>query len=296
MEFKAFLNLIGKRKPLILLAIFAFFIIFIGSSLLSPLRYRATTRLLVVQTGNTGDAYSISRSNQFLSNVLAEVVYSNSFFEQVLASGYNIDKNIFSADPNENMKRWKKIASAQAISDTGTIVINTYHENPYQASQINQAIAFVLKTKHSLYHGLGDKVLVKVIDKTMVSNWPVKPNLILNGILAIVLGFISGLGLIYLYPEKDFKFKEKKSKKEKPMSFYIEPDGREERAVENVNIAPEKYNARNYDSQNKKAPTEPLADNQKEAYSEIDESGSEALVEGEERDVESFTGNIKNLI
>ncbi|MDD5294572.1 MAG: Wzz/FepE/Etk N-terminal domain-containing protein, partial [Patescibacteria group bacterium] len=207
MEFSEFFNLIRKRKQIILLAVFLFLLISLALTFISPLEYRATTKLLITQNNNLGDAYSLSRSNQFLSTVLSEVVYSSSFFEQVLGAGFNIDQTIFSADQNKNMKKWRQLVSAKPISDTGMIVINTYNEDKYQASQINQAVAYILQTKNSLYHGLGDKVSVKVIDKTIVSNWPVRPNVILNIALGIVSGLLVGFCFVYLYPEKKFRLK-----------------------------------------------------------------------------------------
>ena len=61
-----------------------------------------------------------------------------------------------------------------------------------------RAINYNLITKNNYYHGLGDKVTLKVIDEPLVSNWPAKPNLPLNFGLAIVLGVLIGLAQIYV--------------------------------------------------------------------------------------------------
>ncbi|MFH1523043.1 MAG: Wzz/FepE/Etk N-terminal domain-containing protein [Patescibacteria group bacterium] len=206
MDFNEFISLIKKKKQTILSIVLIFLFVVLIATMLQPLKYRSTAKLLIVQSNNYSDAYSISRSNQFLGNVLSEVVYSNSFFEQVMDSGYNINKNIFSANQNKKIKQWRKTVSAEPISDTGIIVIYTYHKDKYQASQINQAIAYTLKAKHNSYHGLGDKVAVKIIDKTTTSNWPVKPNIVLNTIFSVFLGLLAGICFIYLYPEKELKF------------------------------------------------------------------------------------------
>lgn len=206
MEFNQFTNLIKEKKQtiVVIMVVFALFSMLITFA--QPLKYRASTRLLVVQEGSIGsDAYSISRSNKYLSSTLSEVVYSNTFLEQVLASNFKIDDSIFSKYLNKRMKQWKQMVSAGAVSDTGIIVINTYHPDRHQASEINQAIAYTLKNKHEDYHGLGKKVSVRVLDRTILSNWPVKPNILLNLFFGVFFGFLVGLSFVRVFPNKAIK-------------------------------------------------------------------------------------------
>jgi len=206
MDFKELINLAKTKKKNIAIITSIFLLLALVITFAQPLKYRATTRLLVVQEGSAGsDVYSISRSNKYLSSILSEVVYSNSFFEQVLSSNYNIDPTIFSLDSNKRMKQWKKMVSSTAVNDTGIIVIDTYHPDRYQANQINQAIAYTLKTKNGDYHGLENKVSVKVIDRTILSNWPVKPNIILNLFFGIFFGVLASFGFVKIYPNKEIK-------------------------------------------------------------------------------------------
>ncbi|MFA4834038.1 MAG: Wzz/FepE/Etk N-terminal domain-containing protein [Patescibacteria group bacterium] len=294
MGFNEFLDLIRKRKQIILFAVFLFLLISLALTFISPLKYRATTKLLIMQNNNLGDAYSLSRSNQFLSSVLSEVVYSSSFFEQALAAGYNIDQTIFSADQNKNMKKWRQLVSAKPIGDTGMIVINTYNKDKYQAGQMNQAIAYILQTKHSLYHGLGDKVSVKVIDKTAVSNWPVKPNVILNASLGIILGLFVGFCLIYLYPEKEFRAGRRETSQ---LEFLKVSFGQENyQTGERVKIGHEPKLR-----ENARLRPEDLLLRQEEDLKEVKIIAASRklegrLVEGEEKDMDSFTGDMNNLL
>ncbi|OGF20899.1 hypothetical protein A2Y83_02635 [Candidatus Falkowbacteria bacterium RBG_13_39_14] len=108
--------------------------------------------------------------------------------------------------------------SAKSISDTGILEIGIYHEDGSQAEQIANAATYILRTKHNLYHGAGDKVSVKIIDKPITTNWPAKPNIIVNLILAVIFGLIMGVAFIYYYPDYDLDkyltglFKRKKKK------------------------------------------------------------------------------------
>lgn len=212
MEYKQFVNLVSKRKLTVFVITVMFLIAVSLFTFLQPLRYSATSTLLVVQNyGPNTDAYNISRSNQFLSNLLAQVVYSDSFYEKVMESGYNISKSIFSVDANKRKKEWQNLVYTRAIADTGMITLKTYHQDKATADKINQAIAYTLMTKHSQYHGLGDNVKIKVINDSTLSDWPVKPNVVLNLILGLLAGLAASLYFIYLFPAKQFSVKIAKS-------------------------------------------------------------------------------------
>ena len=94
----------------------------------------------------------------------------------------------------------------RAIADTGMITIKTYHQDKATADKINQAIAYTLMTKHSQYHGLGENVKIKIINDSTLSDWPVKPNIILNLFLGLIAGLAAGLYFIYLFPSKAIGF------------------------------------------------------------------------------------------
>ncbi len=214
MEINEFFNLIKTRQRTVLRIVLLILFIVLAVTFVQPLKYCASSKLLLTQDSVVGaDAYSISKSNQFLTNTLSQVVYSNSFFEQVLASGFNIEVSQFSTNQNRKMKQWHKMISARPISDTGMIVINAYHQDKYQADQVNQAVTFVLKTRHGLYHGLANKVSIKIIDKSTLSNWPVKPNIIVNIFVGLFLGIIFSFVFVYIFSNSDFKLWPKKKNK-----------------------------------------------------------------------------------
>ncbi|MEI6597131.1 MAG: hypothetical protein WCL13_02875 [bacterium] len=232
MEYKQFINLVSKRKQTVLIITVMFLIMVSLVTFLQPLRYSATSTLLVVQNyGPNTDAYNVSRSNQFLSNLLAQVVYTDSFYEQVLASGYNVKKSIFSTDVNKRKQEWQSMVYTRAIADTGMITIKTYHQDKATADKINQAISYTLMTKHSQYHGLGDNVKIKVINDSTLSSWPVKPNIILNLLLGLMTGLAASLYFVYLFPNKILGFSERKSVSPVERA-YIEQDQPEEIALE----------------------------------------------------------------
>lgn len=186
----------------ILTAIFTF---------VQPLKYRASARFLIVQ--NYSEVVDASKATEHLGDILSQVIYSSSFFNEVTHSGFNIDESRFSLNEQKRKKQWEKTVDASAISDTGILAVNVFHKNREQADQLAQAISYVLKTKHSLYHGGGDKVSVMMIDKPITTNWPVKPNVAVNLILALVFGIVIGVAFVYYFP--DYQIKEIFKRKQK---------------------------------------------------------------------------------
>jgi len=287
MGYKKFLNLVIKRKLTVFTITLMFLIAVMLITFLQPLRYSATSTLLVVQNyGPNTDAYNVSRSNQFLSNLLAQVVYSDSFYDKVMESGYNINKRIFSADINKRKKEWEKMVYTRAIADTGMIIVKVYYQDKATANKINQAISYTLMTKHSQYHGLGDNVKIKVINDSTLSDLPVKPNIALNFILGLIIGLAAGVYFIYLFPNKQFIFKHAKLEKNpvKPLNRLAE-----EPSLAEISVWPE-Y---------KPEPEPMLAYNEVEAEAEVPglEHDLEPDIENSEDEFEPFfRGNINNVI
>jgi len=280
MEHKDFLNLVSRRK-LTVFIITA--VILIAASLLTflqPLKYSATSTLLVVQNyGPNTDAYNVSRANQFLSNLLAQVVYSDSFYEKVMTAGYNIDKNIFSVDTNKRKREWQKMIYTRAVADTGMIILKTYHQDKKIADLINQATAYTLMTKHGLYHGLGESVQIKIINDSTLSDLPVKPNVALNLLLGLVVGLAVSLYFIYLFPDKSLGFRRARRQTVEEEIAYVRPEPKQ---------------AFNWSRPEIEAAEPEMAYGQAE---EPAEAGQSVEAAGEEDEFEPFfKGNINNVI
>jgi capsular polysaccharide biosynthesis protein len=296
MEYKQFINLVKQRKQTVLIITLVFLMVVALFTFLQPLKYSATSTLLVVQNyGPNTDAYNVSRSNQFLSSLLAQVVYSDSFYEKVMASGYNINKNIFSTDTNKRKKEWQSLVYTHAISDTGMITLKTYHQDKAVADKLNQAIAYTLMTKNGQYHGLGNSVTVKIIDNSTLSDWPVKPNVILNLILGLIVGLAVSLYFIYLFPERELWIRKRQTENLKQDLSYTTETWQAEPTIPVM----ETDTDNNYGWQPGEVSPE-MVYNQEEAPVEnienISESGAEEIEEAEDEFEPIFKGNINNLI
>lgn len=222
MNLQEYLQLLRNKKETLISIVLITLILTSLLTFLQPLKFGADSKILIVQNFPLGtDFYSISRSNEALSNVFAEIVSSSSFYNEVMDSGYNIDQDYFTADGEgeKEIKKWRKTVSANALNDRGIVEIQVVHQDKYQLNQIANAVNYVLRTEHKNYHGGGDSVSVKVIDGPTFSSWPVQPSIALNLILGLLFGILISLSYIYLFPEEKYSFKFWLKKKEKKVEF-----------------------------------------------------------------------------
>lgn len=204
MNIHQYFNLIAKKKQTIVIIMSIFLSVAILASAVQPFKYGSSLKLLTINTFKDTDPYTVSRSNEYLSNLLSQIVSSNSFFEKVKTSNSGIDTSYFKGDSQKQMKRWNKTVKAKALGDTGMITIDIYHTDPSQATEIARSVAYVLQTDHAQYHGFGDKVQIKIIDEPITSKFPVQPNVPMNLGLAVIFGLLFSLGYIYIFPEERY--------------------------------------------------------------------------------------------
>lgn len=200
MEITNFLKIIKKRQGMIFFSVFVFLVIALLLTFVQPLKYRVSSRLLIISDGTISDPYTIAKSNQYLGSLLSEAVYSGSFFQLLSTSNYDIDWSYFSGDYKKQTKIWKKSITARNVNDTGVMEVEVYHPNPYQAKQIAYAVNNALMTQNNVYQGSSAGLRVKVIDEPTVSSYPVKPNILINVGAAIIFGLAFGLIYVYCFP------------------------------------------------------------------------------------------------
>lgn len=200
MNLSYFWQAIKSKRLVIGIFVLVFFILGVGLTLVQPLKYSSSLRLLVVQDASNvaSDPYTMARSNEYLSDVLSKVTYSTSFYSRVMNAGFNIDAPYFGNTNKKISKNWNKTIEVKKINNTGIISVTAYHTKADQAEKIARAVGYVLITQNSNYHGLGDKVSLKLLDEPITSTWPVKPNLLLNTVLSLFLGLVFGLVYVYL--------------------------------------------------------------------------------------------------
>jgi len=167
-------------------------------TLVRPFEYRAESSVYVVQKSSFSiDAYSASKSEERIASKLGQILYSSSFFEEILTSGYDIEKDYFPEDEYKKRKKWEKTVETKVPGGLSKLEIFVYHPDPRQAMQISQAITYTLTHNKEEFIGISD-VDLKVLDSPLVSKYPVRPNVLLNLILALVIGGALGIAFVLL--------------------------------------------------------------------------------------------------
>lgn len=171
-------------------------------SFIQPLRYSSSVRLLILQdVGAAVDAYTASRSEERIAQDLSTIVYTTTFFDQVLSAGFSVDPRGFPSQDNKRRQAWAKAVDTSVSHGTGLLTITAYHTDVRQAEQIARAVSFVL-TQHVNEYTSGGNVQVKLIDAPLNSRWPVKPDLIANGLSGLFLGGLIGAGYVLWIAER----------------------------------------------------------------------------------------------
>jgi capsular polysaccharide biosynthesis protein len=171
-------------------------------SFIQPLKYSSTVRILILQNvGLSVDAYTASRSEERIAENLSTIIYTTTFFNQVLNSGFNIDETTFPIDDAKRRRLWGRTVQATVARGSGLLTVAAYHPDVRQAEQIVRAVSYVL-TEHVADYTSGNNIEVRLIDAPLNSRWPVKPNIVANAISGFVLGGLFGMVFLLLRAER----------------------------------------------------------------------------------------------
>jgi capsular polysaccharide biosynthesis protein len=172
-----------------------------GLSFLEPLKYSSSIRMLIIQPSNINvDPYTAIRSSEQIGNNLAQVVYTTDFFNKVMDAGsakFGIDPTYFPDNDAKRRKLWSQMVSVKIENGTGLLNITVYHPSKDQATQIAQAVAYVMTNEGANYVG-GTALQIRLVDEPLVSRFPVKPNIPVNAFTGLVLGALFGIAYVIL--------------------------------------------------------------------------------------------------
>ena len=195
-------------KPLVsswgmlVLGTMLFALLVVGITLIQPLKYSSTVRLLVIQKSDSVvDPYTSSRGAEKIAQLITQIVHSDSFMEKDVSSGFQV-RDDYGSDLDARRKKWNKTIEARQVPETAIIELFVYHISVEQARNIVKAASTALQTKASEYHGAGENVQLREIDGAVVSRFPIKPNVILNAIAGVIIGLCVSGGFIVVRARK----------------------------------------------------------------------------------------------
>lgn len=179
------------------------------ATLAQPAKYRSTVRVLVVQNFKQDvDPYSIFKSIELINGIFSEVIYSQTFLDQVVTNGNGLVDD-YSQNSVERRKEWKKTVRTRILPDTGILNIDVYKTSYEQSRLYAEAIANVLVNDNRQYHGGGKQIQVNIIDQPFTTDTPASPNVLLNTFIAAIVGVMVGGSLVYLFPQFEVNFLDK---------------------------------------------------------------------------------------
>lgn len=175
--------------------------------IVSQKSFKSSTDILVVQNQEgTVDYYAMSRSADYLSNILSEAVYSEKFLDEIIATG-KISANIFPFDPLEKRKAWQKVISIQKSSTTGILSVQIFGDSTRQAKDISDGVLDVLINKNAMFLGTNQNLKIQILSGPIVEKNPSVGQIVIAGLGGIIIGILLTF-LIVFYREEFFKKEE----------------------------------------------------------------------------------------
>jgi capsular polysaccharide biosynthesis protein len=177
---------------------------FIISALL-PAKFQSDIQMIVVQkqADEKVDAFSATKSAEFLSNIFAQAIYTTSFFNSVQDAPFEA-RRTFSRDPEQRQKEWEKFIDVKKVNNTGILKISVYDGSRKTAEETAKAIAYVLTTNSEAYHGGGERVEVRLIDGPNTPLRPTVPYILPNTIAGAIGGMMIAVVMVYFFPAVRF--------------------------------------------------------------------------------------------
>lgn len=178
------------KKNILTIFVFGLFLASISffSLIITQKNYRSSADLLVTQTqSGFVDYYTLSKSADFLTNVLVSSVYSDKFLNE-MATSNSIPTNFLPDDRINRLKTWKKAVQISKNPNLGLIHVEVFGNDPKEITQVSNSIISILTNKYSLFLGKGQELDVRVMNDP---TWERNPSLT-QVAMVVIGGFLIG--------------------------------------------------------------------------------------------------------
>ncbi|OIP58368.1 MAG: hypothetical protein COZ29_02680 [Candidatus Moranbacteria bacterium CG_4_10_14_3_um_filter_45_9] len=156
-------------------------------TLQAPYRANADFMILSIQEGQ--DYYTATRSAEYRSRVLSEILYSESFINALVDTG-SVDANFLPRDKKNRLEKWSKMLEVKKNPELGFITVAVSGESEREVSKISQAVSTVLSEKSgTLFGNGGDKVSVRLLSGPIIEANPSATKLSFIVLASLLFGF-----------------------------------------------------------------------------------------------------------
>lgn len=171
-------------------------------SLLTPLQYSSTVRLLISQPASTSlDAYTVLKSNERIAQSLSQLLYTSTFFENILSQAEGVDTSYFPNDELRRRRLWQQSVETGVEPNSGLMTVTVYHPDRQQARALVNAAAEELTKQAPNYFGFS--VRLQIIDQAIVSRWFARPNFAANGLFGLSIGLLIGVAWVLVQKPRE---------------------------------------------------------------------------------------------
>lgn len=165
-----------------------------------PFEYRTSFSLLIIQKQDL-DGYTASKSAERISASLSQVMYTASFAQsvqdRVRQAGLTSTTLFYATDEQKQRDEWKRHIETRVLPDVGLLKVSVYHQDRASSAAIANALALVLVEQAPTYLG-NDSVTLKTVDFPLTTKRPARPNVVINILGGMLLGFVGAFGYHWL--------------------------------------------------------------------------------------------------
>lgn len=186
--------------PTVLLMAALGMVLAVVMSLVQPLEYSSTTKILITPKVEGLDPYAASRSAEAAAEQLTTMLSTSSIYSAVFNAGYHVDRSYFPDDIIKFQKKWNETVTASVTRGSGIMTIRAYHTDVQEAETLATAVAYVFVTDGWRY-ATGD-ISVQIIDDPVNSRYPSRPNIPVNALSGLFLGLVAGGGYVLIQADR----------------------------------------------------------------------------------------------
>ncbi len=182
-------------------------------------RYKSTVKLLAVFNQTNIDTYTASKTANYITGILGEVIYSDSFIDSVYKNDTNLIDSL-GLNPEQKQRAWKQAVKTSISDNKGIVTIDVFGDDRYQTNLLATNISSVIISQHGLYDGSADRVTLKMIDvPSIFESWSTT-KIISDGLLGLLAGILLGFTFIIIFPNHRLFVFNKKVKAYQPANTY----------------------------------------------------------------------------
>lgn len=166
----------------------------VAVSFLFPLQYRADAQLLILPRAQYGvDPTNADKSAGRVAENLSTVVSTDDFRSLVVGALPEDLQNSFTKQTTKKTRKyWNKTVSASPVFGTNFLSVSVYSVDKQVAAQVVSVVAQTLLDRGQEYTSA--PITPRIMNNPIVSEYPARPNLPINGAIGFVLGvFITAL-------------------------------------------------------------------------------------------------------